>query len=842
MAADRLRRQIEAELKHYTSHKLKKPDLAARHSSDLREKIVKFICNHYGEAKKAKADAKLWNLCHSIIKAFREKIKRIADENDPDRQDVFVSAFTSFLDECARHYEKLITQFKSEVNSAMESGAHSGNGSNAASPGVSDKSWDLHSSLIYMGDLMRYRLEVMRTSPESSMSQDMEKWSNWAVYFYRQAAILKPQSGRANNQIGVIASLNDKEIIALYQHCRSIMAEEPFLQARENIKHIIDRNRTRVADQENRPEFRRLASTAMKGLVEPKKASKAVKDRIAKARTMIFNWVLDRFVRCAGMVITRTSLEQLPKMLHVTGRDMSRLMRANAIPKIVLLQMLGIGISAVHDVGEKSDEYQPENENEVKRREIHKSYALLILMEIGAVIGQHLLREVSFFAKQKHGGRRGDSSNLSTEDLRKRIFQTVLEFSAPLGVLADWLRLNPSVLHGAVDVKPRIVEAKNQETKANKGRDKKRAIHGDFGDITFLASQGRRRVLDALAALANRLNDNADSLIGEEAEGTEQTEDTDLAGAVAEAALDDEDVDMQVGGMIALPEEQEFRGFKPLQGNYNNMLLPGSLPGQVFLGEMPGGDSHQRPVVPLTEKESFERRCGKVMRLVKQLAEDSECVLQRNPSTGRYMTQPKIELLKPTEGHKAKQQVDADEENAGSRAGRTTSGHDSARESLEKPDYSEEFGVGEQENGSEQRTTSEELDLSPHLSATEIPLVGQDQWYGDHNGEHPDVVENSEGYTGDSEMPANLGYTLGPLSGYVQQDLNTPSVMFSNVMGMLSNGSQVPSASALGTSYNYGVESVGDYSASAAASGNAAWAQTPIGGYFAPFYQYGEEG
>lgn len=199
-----------------------------------------------------------------------------------------------------------------------------------------------------MGDIMRYRLEL--TQKFDTTTEDKEQWAGWAVHFYRQAAILKPQSGHPNNQIGVIAALNGKEIIALYQHCRSVMAEKPFSQARENIKHIVDKNRARITEQENKPEFRRLASTAMKGLVEPKKASKAVKDRIVKAKGMVFRWVLDRFVRCAGMVITRTSLEQLPKMLHVTGQDMSRLLRANAIPKIVLLQMLGIAITSVHDV------------------------------------------------------------------------------------------------------------------------------------------------------------------------------------------------------------------------------------------------------------------------------------------------------------------------------------------------------------------------------------------------------------------------------------------------------------------------------------------------------------
>ena len=455
-------------------------------------------------------------------------------------------------------------------------------------------------------------------------------------------------------------------------------------------------------------------------------------------------------------------------------------------------------------------------------------------MELSAVIGQHLLREVSFFAKKEHSENNGDNGASSDDDLRKKTFRTVLEFSAPLGVLADWLRLNPSVLHGPVDVKPRIVEAKNQETKPSKGKDKKRAIHGDFGDITFLASQGRRRVLDALAALANRLNDNAEYLIGEYTEATKQSDDTDLAGAVAEAALDDdEDVDMQVGGMVALPEEQEFRGFRPLQGSYNNMLLPGSLPGKVFLGEMPTGDTDQSPVVPLTEKESFERRCGKVMRLAKQLADDNDCVLQRNPSTGRYMTQPKIELLKPTEGLKSREQADAEEEDVRSAVTRSISGQDSTH------DYADDQKTGEQDNVSEQDTTPEDFDLSPHLSATDIPFAGSDQWYREEAGEHREV-DTSGSYANGDDGSGSLNYSLEPLSGYVEHDLNTPSVMFSNVMGILNNGSQGHSGPALGT-YNYDVEPMGHYSASAAASSDHAWAQTPVSGYFASLYQYSEE-
>ena len=43
----------------------------------LRHKLVDFICNHYTDAKKFKAEAKLWNLCHSIIKAYKEKFRHV---------------------------------------------------------------------------------------------------------------------------------------------------------------------------------------------------------------------------------------------------------------------------------------------------------------------------------------------------------------------------------------------------------------------------------------------------------------------------------------------------------------------------------------------------------------------------------------------------------------------------------------------------------------------------------------------------------------------------------------------------------------------------------------------
>lgn len=61
----------------------------------------------------------------------------------------------------------------------------------------------------------------------------------------------------------------------------------------------------------------------------------------------MFDWVLRRFVRCAGMVVTRTSLEQLPSTVHVMGKDMLRLLYADAMPHIPIVQMLGVAIALV---------------------------------------------------------------------------------------------------------------------------------------------------------------------------------------------------------------------------------------------------------------------------------------------------------------------------------------------------------------------------------------------------------------------------------------------------------------------------------------------------------------
>ena len=495
-----------------------------------------------------------------------------------------------------------------------------------------------------------------------------------------------------------------------------------------------------------------------------------------------------------------------------------------------------------------------ESEDESKRREIHKAYATLIVMEIGAVLSQHLLREVSFFAKQRqmkkdrrsqssdgeeafgHDGCEGDTPSAHRiEELRERIFGTILDFSSPLGILADWFRLNPSILYGAVDIKPKIVEAKNADSKNGKAKDKKKAIHGDFGDITFLASQGRRRVLDAMAALANRLNDNASYLIGKPAhEEKSEKEDKDLAGAVAEAALDDEDTHMRVEEMVALPEEQEFRGFSPLQGSYDKMWLPGSVPGKVFLGEMPTPDADQHPVPPLSETEAFERRCSKILRLVKHLSEDPNCVLQRNSSTGRYMTQPKIELLKPTGSpNLASSEIEQGTNVATTRYGRTASDNGMY---LEK----DVDAMGEEDSTNEEclwgrRSTSassSDLHLPNDLQANSLTTV-------ENEGKTFEEFNESSAYSNNG-LHNGLNYGL-PLSGYIQQDLNAPSVMFNNTMGLL--GSQngeagiFPSEAMVDTTYSGNASS--EHSGHSGGFPSTQWAHAPAHGYFASFYEEG---
>ena len=92
----------------------------------------------------------------------------------------------------------------------------------------------VHSLLISLGDLARY---------EQTYCRQKQDWAA-ATLLYERALQMFPPSGKAHNQLAVLASYGRKSnyFMALYQYCFSLAVAKPF-PARQNVLSPISKNR-----------------------------------------------------------------------------------------------------------------------------------------------------------------------------------------------------------------------------------------------------------------------------------------------------------------------------------------------------------------------------------------------------------------------------------------------------------------------------------------------------------------------------------------------------------------------------------------------------------------------
>jgi hypothetical protein len=107
-----------------------------------------------------------------------------------------------------------------------------------------------HRSLIFLGDLARYR-EQHRDGAAASAGGGGEvgggrDWTAAAIC-YQLALRVLPSIGNPHNQLAVLATYDDDEFGALYRYCRSLCLARPFDTARDNLLLLLGKNAPKMA-------------------------------------------------------------------------------------------------------------------------------------------------------------------------------------------------------------------------------------------------------------------------------------------------------------------------------------------------------------------------------------------------------------------------------------------------------------------------------------------------------------------------------------------------------------------------------------------------------------------
>jgi hypothetical protein len=87
--------------------------------------------------------------------------------------------------------------------------------------------------LLSLGDLARYK---------ESVSEGKEKDYDVAYRYYERAAFLVPTSGNPQNQLAVLATYGQSELVAVYHYCRSVLVAHPFSLGYTNLSTLFGKN------------------------------------------------------------------------------------------------------------------------------------------------------------------------------------------------------------------------------------------------------------------------------------------------------------------------------------------------------------------------------------------------------------------------------------------------------------------------------------------------------------------------------------------------------------------------------------------------------------------------
>ena len=192
----------------------------------------------------AKREGGLWH-AHTegkkyFQRALRDLRKQSAEQPVATRQ--LIKLYLQFIKESQRYYRGYIHQLSSTFGGIpeLQTVAHQVKDDGLSESSLPQISSELrkkildscHSTLVYLGDLSRYRAsEKLDKNPDFGP----------AIGYYGLACTLRPSSGMGHHQQAVIALEQRQHLRAIYHLYRAMVAEDPHPNAANNLKLEFDK-------------------------------------------------------------------------------------------------------------------------------------------------------------------------------------------------------------------------------------------------------------------------------------------------------------------------------------------------------------------------------------------------------------------------------------------------------------------------------------------------------------------------------------------------------------------------------------------------------------------------
>lgn len=213
----------------------------------IRQITRKLIVQHpnYSVASQNDAHGKLWhNVYYKQIETYRKSILKHAAELKPESipadkaQDPtadaelvknktyfvrLVNTYTKFLSDAIEFFQDMMLMLEDAVRDY----------DNLDRVTVSSYVKCIHKCLLSLGDLARYK---------ESVAEGKDKNYDPAYRYYERAAFICPTSGTPQNQLAVLATYGQSELIAVYHYCRSVLVGNPFSLGYTNLATLFGKN------------------------------------------------------------------------------------------------------------------------------------------------------------------------------------------------------------------------------------------------------------------------------------------------------------------------------------------------------------------------------------------------------------------------------------------------------------------------------------------------------------------------------------------------------------------------------------------------------------------------
>ncbi|XP_055709469.1 telomerase-binding protein EST1A isoform X2 [Phlebotomus papatasi] len=332
----------------------------------LKQLLEQFLIRELKFCQQYNVEQHIWKLLYyNTIEMLR---KLHAEDTTEDGRAFYKAKCLELIDEGSGFFEKLLKTLEQKYNFHVDNFV----GVNAGSMARGLKMIGLalvsaQKLLLFMGDLARYREQILETSGYGKARQ-----------WYMKAQQILPSNGRPYNQLAVLSIYSKRKVDAVYYYMRSLMSSNPFKSARESLLALFDetrkkyensqkkreeKNRLRLKEKEHRfggalrretwihPEGgRRIHRTSPLDPAANRSGDTSEEEELENLEPIELNKrFITSYLHVHGKLITKIGMESFTQCAVQMLREFRALLRISPIPitSLRLLQLASLNMFAI---------------------------------------------------------------------------------------------------------------------------------------------------------------------------------------------------------------------------------------------------------------------------------------------------------------------------------------------------------------------------------------------------------------------------------------------------------------------------------------------------------------